>query len=849
MSLTCCDAETIEIRLAVVTPIGRTSTTSSTKHKSRFPNSKFGQRGGSLTFTPQLKTLPRCLLIILVLLASPLWAQDDCEAIYRSKLAELNGRLTQSKRDIENDHQKSVQEIETKQTRLRQLYEQALKEQFSPNEAAEKECDALQQSIDATDRSIGELTRSLNSDMGDAEWDPIMARIKALQEKREKIYQEWKACKKRLLASRKPLGDRQAATRANFLRLTEANSRIRTLEAVKTEKLADLERARERELAWLQKQKEHCRKTGQWVAQETGPLDKTCACKIKTALEMLAGILRQQRAVETSIQDLEFEIGYFYSTGIDEFASRVESAKASSESVVFLNTMSVAFAIAGKALDEVEKLNTEHFSEFSGLMKIGKEVLTNADAIVDLYKNLTQEQKDAVEKTSPAFAQFLKARDLYLPALKKRNALKKRERKAWKLLEQAALCMPGCKLRTPQKLIDELRGNVGPTEAGRKIFLAGFDGPNSPYRRGLLASDLNCDLCAALQALLEMQAYRDHAQGMEAQLRLIIIQNKKALRDINAGLAKFLERSGALDARWYKITSTVGSLFGPVGVGVAVGDAGVDLFEHYYRRLPLQEDQQKLLKQIGSYLSDNELHLVYWKHYAQRADEQMADILNRLLSHCLSKPCDKKVAYSPSTLEQSGLAKLEVQGQGIATGTVFVEELDYTTADRIAVSDDMVYVPDNSDEQRMLITAAKPSQAKEKSADVVRELEGYCLDPYVGPPKVAGYVSTRPLILVPEREPCESLGLIRSPSLERLKTIEIPKTGLSEATERATITQWYIWNTFAHFDRADGLKKIEEQVKENNLPATPDDVKQLNDRIWDAVDLTRKAMRAEAKNP
>ena len=70
-------------------------------------------------------------------------------------------------------------------------------------------------------------------------------------------------------------------------------------------------------------------------------------------------------------------------------------------------------------------------------------------------------------------------------------------------------------------------------------------------------------------------------------------------------------------------------------------------------------------------------------------------------------------------------------------------------------------------------------------------------------------------------------------------------SGLSQEKDKLTITQWTIWNIIENFNREDGKLKIEKQVLEAGGEQTPEQITQLNENIWNNVDLVKKNLRSE----
>jgi hypothetical protein len=784
-----------------------------------------------------------CFLVLLFLLPSAVLAKPDCEGIYATKLADMNKRLEQEKRQIENEHQKQLQVLQQNKDRLEKIYEAAIKEQISPNAADEKKAQKLRQNVEDLGREIKQKIRSLDKNMTDEQWDPIMAEINRLQAERDAAHQKSKEFQKNLMKSRKPYGERQEATRKAFDALNKADAGIRALESEKKKSLERLEDRRERELHWLKRQLEHCKKTGQWVAQETGPIGEKCRCEVKAALERLALTIAQRRSLEPRIRITGLEMAGYYNDTLEELSKKAAEGTIKGDTVVIGSYFSLVMALGGKALDEEIELGTKTLSEFSATAMVGKAVVTNPDNFYKIYEELIKgKKKKEVEKLTPSLLKFLKSQHARNQLLARRKALIHRENEAWKAVLKAARCLPNCKLQQPKQLIDQL-GRQGPGAKHRKAFNKGLHGPNSPYQKGLLATDLHCDLCQALQALLELQAYRNHAHSTLAQLRQAILLNKKALRDITAQLIRYQSRQGVLGDKYYQVVSAVASLYGPVGIGVALGDGFFNILETYQYKLPTQRNLKGNLNLIGRFLDENETDEIYWKYIARATDSQMDELLRRLLGRCLAKPCDKKLSYSPSTLEQSGLARHKLQGRDRATGQVFLSEVEYTTAEVVEVDSQtaMAYVPDDSQAQRMLITEAVQTEAGS-------ELQGYCLDPFADPPasvETSRYTTIRFPRYEPDANPFNQEVALTTEIPRIVRESELPRTGVPKEKEVPTVTQWYLWNLYGNFEPDDSKKIIEEQVKANKVPATPEDIDKLNKGLWDAVDLTKKNVRSE----
>lgn len=247
----------------------------------------------------------------------------------------------------------------------------------------------------------------------------------------------------------------------------------------------------------------------------------------------------------------------------------------------------------------------------------------------------------------------------------------------------------------------------------------------------------------------------------------------------------------------------------------------------------------------------------------------------------------------PVVAEQAGLFELELNGKDIASGSVFDMNLKNKTAEKIKIiiNTGTILIPSDLGYQRM-VSCEKSEYDFSGGQAATLSFNGFCLDPleYPPPKKKEPYIAWLSLPSfgltsgafwnmpvsdakkVPDivleigkdsyKIPKDYTGYIYEnpfnvefftiPYIQQLaKKCQAenicPKTGLLPETELLTFAQWYVWNITDNFSAEDGKEKIAKQAKETAGKMTAEQVEQLSDNIWEAVELIKRQIRANLK--
>ena len=192
-------------------------------------------------------------------------------------------------------------------------------------------------------------------------------------------------------------------------------------------------------------------------------------------------------------------------------------------------------------------------------------------------------------------------------------------------------------------MLDSLE-RISADRQGRREFVSKAFGSTSPYQQGLLATGRNCDICASLDALAKMRAYRLFAHRMLSEIRTQVRANQETIVKLNRSLIRQLGRGGPLEQSEhygkYKVIMVIGAFVAPwYTFTAAVTETGFNLYDHYYIKMPLANSMKRNIKRNSEFLDANLISLIYWNRNAKALDHQMEELLERIWKQCLKDRC------------------------------------------------------------------------------------------------------------------------------------------------------------------------------------------------------------------
>lgn len=617
--------------------------------------------------------------------ASAQFSNAECEKIYQSNLRLLQEQAKAAKTRARVNFARQEADLLLQQARAEHDHKKAITELIQPGEALRRKCQAIHDNILAIEREVAKHTSTLNPDLGDADWQAKMATIKALKQKSDRAENDLTACRASRKAAYVPYGKRQKTMFAKASNASLINGLVNQHLQSKRQTLEDLDTARLRDIARLDGLKAYCEKHKIWAGGDGSKLAASCLCEIRAELAALAKLLGNQRKLRDQIREARrkhledfAELMRDVRNQASDASGKLAGASGEANFGFWVDMISGTLDVADWGYGAIKSLRNKNRLKNTDSTGLYTPPGTETGEVAGAAKT-SRKAADAFNKSLKALAtrpggSKLISQKLWALASSRQafDALVARleteilnERKAWNRLAAIKCLRNNCDLSEIAEKTRKHNAAIGAGQSGRRLFISRAFNKAGPSHRLYLA---NCDPCKSLTFLIELLQYRDLAAQTTATLGRTILDQHRTILDLNVRLAKALGREthGGFEKLIITVGMIGGSIINPVaGIGLSLADYYMleleDIYipgigtiegEHASKRRVEKNLTADLKRTIG-YFDQNQIDLVYWRHYANSLDRELGDALARLI-RCFDRDCDKTARLTPGTNQLQG---------------------------------------------------------------------------------------------------------------------------------------------------------------------------------------------------
>jgi hypothetical protein len=543
-------------------------------------------------------------------------------------------------------------------------------------------CKPILSSVQAQSKIIRQLISERKSDLPDAEWDVLTAKIDSAQAARDGKYRDYQSC----LVTNAVTSTTAEALQDEFNAASAASAKMQnrlTAQKAKTRAAQDTLKADQNaELDLAARRRDQCLISGD-VFTGGDMLPPDCRCALAIALSELERAMVASKAQRAALKNATQSYRDTTNALVETLAARAAVLSEKNNTAArdkYINLLT-AFASggvrlaglklsrdAGALLKAIEadgntvvlagKIKTMvEVNEARSALAAGLNIVNNnrkfygayAKVLNDVLGDGTSAELAAIEAAVQAEGDMVKI----VAELSATTALRERLWQSFMDIE--------CVRKSCGYAVDDI-GLFGTGKADRKRFVAAAFGPSAPAKRLALA---DCASCKAIALVLELKGYSDVAGQNVLALEQNIVSNQKALMALLGDKTNFLSRDlafggagGTAVKLGLPIMSLAAVVKSPLVPAAVAGEMAVSVARYFETGIKsdLDANLSGTITLVRGNLEENLASLIYWQRYAVKLDRQLIDALGQL-GECLQSKCSQTqdVSITPDVVAPAKL--------------------------------------------------------------------------------------------------------------------------------------------------------------------------------------------------